>query len=213
MHLLSVNRSLPRTIEWQGQSVSTGIFKMPVTGQVAVNVDGLHGDGQADLSVHGGPDKAVYLFPHEHYPYFADLLDRPVKDLPYGQFGENLSTTGLHENKVMIGDRFRIGDQLELEVSHPRVPCFKLGIILQAPQILRPFLKSLKTGFYLRVIKLGLIQAGDEIKQSHHAENSLSVANIVRLSYFDKDHHSDRQKASKLPALPQSWRENFLRTH
>ncbi|MFK5923098.1 MAG: MOSC domain-containing protein [Verrucomicrobiota bacterium] len=213
MNLLSVNRSLPRTVEWQGQSVSTGIFKIPASGQVTVNVVGLYDDGQADLSVHGGPDKAVYLFPHEHYAYFADLLHRPAKDLPYGQFGENLSTIGLFENEVMIGDRFRIGGQLELEVSHPRVPCFKLGIILQAPQILHPFLKSLKTGFYLRVIETGSIQAGDEIVQSHREKNSLSVADITRLRYFDKDHHDDRQKAAKLPALPQSWQEHFSRMH
>lgn len=208
MRILSVNRSLPQTIEWQGRSVTTGIFKIPVSEPVSIDVDGLSGDGQADLSAHGGIDKAVYAFPHEHYQHFADLK-RSVDDFPYGQFGENLSTEGLLETEVMIGDRFRVGSTAEFEVSQPRVPCFKLGIIMQAPQLLRPFLKSLKTGFYLRVIKGGTIQAGDEIHQTHSAEDSLSVADITRLFYFDKDHHEDRQKAARLPALTQSWRSGF----
>ncbi len=209
MRILSVNRSLPQTIEWQGKSVTTGIFKIPVSEPVPVDSDGLNGDGQADLSVHGGVDKAVYAFPHEHYQYFAEMLERKVNEFPCGQFGENLSTEGLLETEVMIGDRFRIGDSAEFEVSQPREPCFKLGIILQAPQILPPFLKSLKTGFYLRVIKSGIIQTGDEIHKIHSAMNSLSVADITRLKHFDRDHIADRQQASTLPALTQSWRENF----
>lgn len=211
MHLLSVNRSLPQTIQWQGKTVSTGIFKLPVSEPVIVDANGLSGDDQADLSVHGGIDKAVYAFPHEHYQHFADLLKRNSSDFPYGQFGENLSTKGLLETEVMIGDRFRIGDHAEFEVSQPRVPCFKLGIILQAPQVLRPFLKSLKSGFYLRVIKDGTIQSGDSIQQIHSEENSLSVADITRLYHFDKDHHKDRQKAAALSALTQSWRDDFTR--
>lgn len=209
MRLLSVNRSLPQNIEWQNKTITTGIFKIPVSAPVPVDAHGLDGDGQADLSVHGGIDKAVYAFPHEHYQHFADLLGRDAADFPYGQFGENLSTEGLLETEVMIGDHFRIGDSAEFEVSQPRVPCFKLGIIMQAPQLLRPFLKSLKTGFYLRVIKTGVIQTRDKIHQIHRAENSLSVADITRLRYFDTDHHEDRRKAIALPALTQSWRDDF----
>ncbi|MCF6311604.1 MAG: MOSC domain-containing protein [Verrucomicrobiales bacterium] len=209
MKLLSVNRSLPQNIEWQGKTIATGIFKIPVTDAVMITADGLYGDDQADLSVHGGIDKAVYLFPHEHHAYFADLLGRPVTDFNYGQFGENLSTQGLLESETMIGDRFRIGDTAEFEVSQPREPCFKLGIALQAPQILRPFLKSLKTGFYLRVLTAGTIQSGDPLKQIHHAKNSLSVAQITRLRYFDQENHHQRQQAANLPALTQSWRESF----
>lgn len=211
MHLLSLNQALPRTIEWQGKSITTGIFKKPVSEALAVDSNGLPGDGQADLSAHGGIDKAIYAFPHEHYPHFADLLGCNGDDFPYGQFGENLSTEGLLENEVMIGDRYHIGDSAVLEVSQPRVPCFKLGIIMEDPKIIRPFLNSLKTGFYLRVIKNGSIQAGDRICRIYQADNALSVADITRLRYFDKDHHDDIRKAASLAALTPSWRNDFER--
>jgi MOSC domain-containing protein YiiM len=209
MRIVSVNQCLSQTVEWNGKSVTTGIFKTPVSEPVSVDANGLRGDEQADLSVHGGIDKAVYAFPHEHYKHFAQLLGRDVDDFPCGQFGENLSTEGLLENEVMIGDRFRIGDSAEFEVSQPRTPCFKLGIIMQDPKFLRPFLKSLKTGFYLRVVKNGTIQAGDSIHQVHSESPSLSVADITRLNSFDRDHYDDLRKATQLTALTQSWRDDF----
>lgn len=211
MRLLSVNRSLPKPVEWQGKTISTGIFKSPAAGSVPIDFKGLDGDGQGDLSVHGGVDKAVYAFPYEHYQYFAQLLDRNTEDFLYGQFGENLTTEGLFETEVLIGDRFRIGDFAEFEVTQPRVPCFKLGIIMQSPQIIRPFLKSLKTGFYLRVIKQGTIQAGDRIYKTECSKESLSVADITRLYHFDKNHHDEIRKAAAIPSLTQSWRDDFHR--
>lgn len=208
MRLLSVNRSLPKAVEWQGKTISTGIFKTPVTKVVSMDTDGLQGDGQADLRAHGGIHKAVYAFPHEHYQYFAGVLDRKPGDFPYGQFGENLSTEGMLESEIQIGDRFRIGST-ELEVSQPRVPCFKLGIALQDPDIIHPFLESLRTGFYLRVLNKGTLQSGDAIVQLYSPKASLSVADITHLRFFDKNNTPAHLKAANLPALTPSWRDEF----
>jgi MOSC domain-containing protein YiiM len=208
MRLLSVNRSLPKAVEWQGKTITTGIFKLPVAGPVSVDSDGLQGDGQADLHAHGGIHKAVYAFPHEHYQHFAELLDRDPDSFPYGQFGENLSTEGMLESEIQIGDRFRIGN-VELEVSQPRVPCFKLGIIMQDPAIIHSFLKSLRTGCYLRVLSKGILQSGDTIVPLSSPKASLSVADITRLRFFDQNNTPALHKAANLPALTPSWRDEF----
>src|SRR2546426_12633885 len=123
VHVVSVNVSLPKAVEWRGRTVTTGIFKEPVAGRIPVRSLGLVGDGQADLSVHGGPAKAVYAYPSEHYPFWRQDLERP--DLTWGAFGENLTTEGLAERKLRIGTHLRVGSAL-LEVTQPRLPCYKL---------------------------------------------------------------------------------------
>ncbi len=158
MKVVSVNLGRPRTIVWQGRKVRTGIFKEPVAGKVDLGTLNLEGDGQADLRVHGGVDKAVYAYPVEHYPTWSAELGR---SLPYGQFGENLTLEGLTEDEARIGDRYRIGSAL-LEVSQPRVPCFKLGIRMEDDAFPQRFLESLRSGFYLRVAAPGTLEAGDD---------------------------------------------------
>ena len=154
---------LPRLVEYDGEPVATAIFKFPVTGKVPVGQFNLEGDRQADLSVHGGPNKSIYVYPSEHYPFWRDELSDA--ELPWGVFGENLSTTGLLETEVRSGDRLRIGTA-EFEVTIPRYPCYKLGIRFGRKDILRRFVKSGRSGFYLTVKKTGELEANDTIEFS-----------------------------------------------
>ena len=207
MKVISVNVGLPREVEWNGGSVPTGIFKKPVPGPIRVERLNLVGDRQADLTVHGGPYKAVYAYPAEHYDYWRrELAD---DELPWGMFGENLTTEGLREKDVYIGDRFRIGTA-ELSVTQPRVPCYKLGIRFGRPEMVKRFLSSRRSGFYFGVAQEGEIDRGDPIELIARDKNSLTVADIVRLYAFEKDDRKTLQRAVELEALPDSWRGYFL---
>ena len=159
MKLISVNVGKPRRVDYDGRRISTGIFKDPVQGTVRVGELNLEGDKQADLRVHGGPRKAVYVYPAEHYTYWQQELGIP---LAWGVFGENLTTEGLFENEVRPGDRLRIGTA-EFAVTNPRYPCYKLGIRFGRTDIIRQFASSGRSGFYLSVIRTGEIAASDEI--------------------------------------------------
>jgi MOSC domain-containing protein YiiM len=161
MKVISVNVGLPRIVEFRGEPVATGIFKDPVGGVVKVNELNLEGDGQADLRVHGGLYKAVYVCPSEHYEYWREQL--LGVDLLWGAFGENLTIRGLVESDVRPGDRLRIGSA-EFAVTQPRYPCYKLGIKFGRSDMVRRFAKSGLTGFYLSVVKTGELQAGDTIE-------------------------------------------------
>lgn len=206
MKLVSIQVGLPREVLWQGRSVTTGIFKEPVTGPVTVRTLDLDGDAQADLSVHGGPDKAVYAYPAEHYEYWRREL--PEMKLPYGMFGENLTTEGLLENEVNIGDRFRIGGT-ELVVTQPRVPCYKLAIKFGRADILKRFLASRRSGFYFAVAREGDVQAGDRIERLSRDGDGLSVEDIVRLYAFERDDLETLRRAVQDKTLPESWRGYF----
>src|SRR2546421_10750773 len=161
MKLLSVNAGLPREVEWRGKVVLTSIFKMPVPGRVRVTRLNVQGDQQSDLSVHGGADKAIYAYPSEHYAFWRNEL--PGTDFSWGAFGENLTTEGLLEDRVHIGDRFRAGSA-EFVLTQPRMPCFKLGIRFNRPDMVKRFLESGWTGFYCAVLKEGKVAAGDSIE-------------------------------------------------
>jgi len=180
MKVLSVNVGLPRLVEYQGEPIATGIFKEPVVGQVKVGEFNLEGDRQADLRVHGGYYKAVYIYPSEHYEFWKREL--PGMDLPFGIFGENLTTTGLTEENVFIGDRLRIGTA-EFVVTQPRQPCFKLGIRFGRVDIIKRFAKSGRSGFYLAIEKPGELAAGDAIKVLVREQNEISIADIVRKKF------------------------------
>jgi MOSC domain-containing protein YiiM len=206
MKLISVNVGLPREVAWSGGSVMTGIFKQPVPGPIRVQRLNLAGDQQADLSVHGGPYKAVYAYPAEHYVCWrSELAD---DDLPWGAFGENLTTEGLHESAVHIGDRFRVGTA-ELMVTQPRVPCYKLGIRFGRPDMVKRFLSSRRTGFYFAVAQEGELESGDSIELVARAANSLTVSDITRLYAFEKNDRKMLERAIQLEALPESWRSYF----
>jgi len=206
MKLISVNVGLPREIAWNDGRVTTGIFKQPVQGPIRVQRLNVVGDQQADLSVHGGPDKAVYAYPVEHYAYWRPEL--PDRELTWGNFGENLTTEGLQESLVHIGDRFRIGT-VELVVTQPRLPCYKLGIRFERPDMVKRFLSSRRTGFYFAVAQEGTLRAGDPIDVVSRQANSLTVADITRLYAFDRGDHEALQQAVELEALPESWRSYF----
>ena len=204
--LHSVQVGLPRKVLRGGEEVSTGIFKTPVGTRVRMRTLNLDGDRQADLSVHGGPNKAVYVYPSEHYPYWKNEL--PGMELPWGSFGENLTTSGLLENAVCIGDRFSIGTA-EVVVTQPRLPCFKLNLKFDRDDMVKRFLASRRTGFYLRVLREGEVGAGDEINPIHKDENCVSVLDALRLHLRELDSSELRNRALQIKYLSPSWREKF----
>lgn len=206
MNLVSVNIGRPREVEWRGKTVRTSIFKDPVTGPVQVQKLNLAGDEQSDLAVHGGPDKAAYAYPSEHYAYWREQL--PGTEFPWGTFGENLTTEGLSEDTVRIGDRLIVGSA-EFLVTQPRLPCFKLGVRFGRPDMVKRFQRSGRSGFYLAVLREGVISTGDSIHLISAEQSSVTVGNIVRLYTADDGEQELLRRASELDALPESWREYF----
>ena len=205
MRITSVNVGLPAELATRDGVVMSGIVKRPVDGPVRVGPTNLEGDGQADLSVHGGVDMAVYAYPGEHYASWADQLGRD--DLTPGFFGENLTVEGLTEDDVRIGDRFRVGTAL-LEVSQPRLPCFKLAARSGEPAIAKPMLKTGRTGWYMRVVEEGVVAAGDAITRVDRAEPSMTVHEIADLIGSGAD-PEDLDRGAAVPALTLGWRESF----
>lgn len=176
MKVVSVNVGRPRTVDWRGRKVRTAIWKVPVAGPVRVTRLSLEGDKQSDLRVHGGPDKAVYAYPSEHYEYWAREL--PGMDLPWGAFGENFTTEGLLERDVRAGDRFQVGTAL-LQVTDPRMPCYKLGVRFDRDDMVKRFLAHGGSGFYLAVIREGEVAAGDPIVRVGRGEADVTIADVV----------------------------------
>ena len=206
MKLVSVNVGLPREVGWAGKSVRTSIWKRPVQGPVRVGTLNLDGDRQSDLSVHGGVDKAVYVYPSEHYAYWR--LELPGMDLPWGAFGENLTTRGVLEDEIRIGDRLRIG-AAEFVVTQPRMPCFKLGIRFGNADMVKRFLVSARTGFYLAVLREGNVAAGDVIEHLARDEHGVTVSDVVSLYTSNARNQEQLGRASELPALSAGWRDRF----
>ena len=178
MRIISVNVGRPKLVMRNGEPVSTGIFKEPVAGRVRLRTLNLDGDRQADLTVHGGPEKAVYAYPHEHYPFWKREL--PDMDLPLGIFGENFTTEGMLESEIRIGDRFRIGSA-ELMVTQPRMPCYKLGIRFGRTDVIKRFWASERTGFYFSVLSEGEVGAGDEVELIEKNTSGVTVVDVTRL--------------------------------
>jgi MOSC domain-containing protein YiiM len=204
--LISVNVGRPRVVISNGDPVSTGIFKAPAPGRVMLRTLNLDGDGQADLSVHGGPSKAVYVYPSEHYDYWKREL--PEIELRWGMFGENFTSAGLSESELNIGDRFRIGSAIVM-VTEPRMPCYKLGIRFGRPDIVKRFLASERTGFYFAVLREGDVAAGDPIQLMERREHSLKVSDVTRLYTREKHNSELLHRAIEVEALPESWRSYF----
>jgi len=197
MAVLSVNVARPREVLYRGRAVLTGIFKEPVAGRVRVGPLNLEGDEQADRRVHGGPDKAVYAYTRENYEAWERELDRA---LPFGQFGENLTVRGMPETRIHIGDLFRMGSAV-LEVSEPRAPCFKLGLKMGSPRFLKPFLESGRTGFYLRVLEEGEVEAGDSIEALSIDPRRVTVLEMTRLLFSRENDPAGTEKALAIPTL------------
>jgi MOSC domain-containing protein YiiM len=204
--VVSVNVGLPRTVRWKGREVTTGIFKEPVDGRVAIRRLNLDGDGQADLSVHGGAAKAVYAYPLEHYPFWRKRLGT---ELPLGAFGENLTVERLPlEGEAAIGDRFRIGTA-ELVVTQPRLPCYKLGLRFGREDMVKQFLASGRTGYYLAVAVEGDVGAGDHIEMVSRYREHIPVAEITRVYARDRDDIAAIDRLVAHDALPEDWRSYF----
>ena len=206
MKLVSVNVGLPREVPWNGHTAATAIFKAPVAHPVQLRRLNLDGDRQADLRVHGGPEKAVYAYPSEHYEFW--LHELPGTKLPWGAFGENFTTEGLREDNTYIGDSFRVGTAT-VTVTQPRMPCYKLGIRFGRDDIIKRFLASRGTGFYFSVAKEGEVRAGEPIEPLAQDENRISVADIVQLYVGDEPDSGLLQRAVGLEALPANWRNYF----
>lgn len=203
--LIAVSVGLPTRTNWRGKSVETGIFKAPVVGPVMVRTLNLEGDRQADLSVHGGVEKAVYGYPAEHYAFWREQLG---EELPWGAFGENLTTVGLDEATLQIGDRLRVGEA-ELLVTQPRLPCFKLGVRFGRPDMVKRFLASGRTGFYFAVLREGLVAAGDPISLIARDPAGVTVADIARIATGDTQDLATMRRAVGVPALAEGWRSIF----
>ena len=204
MKLISLNVARPRLVLYKGQSINTGIFKQPVSGAVMLRTLNLDGDRQADLSVHGGPYKAVYGYPSEHYDFWCQEL--PEASLSRGAFGENFTTEGLHESDLHVGDRLRIGAAIVM-VRQPRSPCYKLAAKFQRDDMIARFLHSGRSGFYFSVEQEGVVQEGDKFEFLSRESHAVTVAELNRLYVDDKYNRELLEKAIASVALPEDWRD------
>ncbi len=203
--VISVNIGQPREVNFRGGRILTGIFKTPVAGSVAVNKLNLAGDRQADLSVHGGRDKAVYCYPAQHHRYWAAEL--PGVDLPYGMFGENLTTEGLDETSVHIGDQFRIGSAV-LQVTQPRTPCYKLGIKFGRSDMVEKFWSSRRSGFYFSVVVEGELGSGDSIERMSTGLGAVCIAEVLELASGLEPGRAQLERVLQ-SVLPDEWKLSF----
>lgn len=208
MKLLNIYVGKPKTIEVEGQSVSTGIFKDLITGPVKVSTLNIEGDGQADLRVHGGVNKAVYGYPSEHYVYWKE--NHPNLTFEGSAFGENLSVSGMFEKKVCVGDVYQIGT-VKLQVTNPRMPCFKLGIKMNDPAFVGTFLEAGLMGFYFKVLEEGVIEAGNEIQLISQDGYGLTVDEVTLAYHKEKKNKELLTKAANSPSLPEDWTDFFLK--
>jgi MOSC domain-containing protein YiiM len=206
MKIVSLNVGRPQLVMRGGEPVSTAIFKEPVEGRLMLRTLNLDGDRQADLSVHGGPTKAVYVYPAEHYEYWKHEL--PEMELPYGMFGENFTATGFSETTLNIGDEFRIGSATVM-VTEPRMPCYKLGVRFGRTDIIKRFLVSERTGFYLAVLQEGEVGPDDEFQLIKRNEPSVTVNEVTRLYTRDRANVELLRRAIAVEVLPEGWRTYF----
>jgi len=203
MRIVSVNVGLPREIVWKGVTVRTAIFKEPVAGAVAIRGLNLTGDQQADLTVHGGSDKAVYAYPAEHYEYWRKQL--PDVSLSWGAFGENLTTDALWEDTLCVGDLLRVGSAV-LQVTQPRMPCYKLGLRFNRDDMIKRFLVSGRSGFYFSIVEPGEVSAGSKVEISSRDPNRVTVADVLRL-YLNQTRDPELiQRAASVHALSLKWK-------
>jgi len=203
--IISVNVGTPTQVRVQDHVVLTSIFKKPVEGRVEVRRHNIAGDRQADLTVHGGPHKAVYSYPEEHYAFWREQL--PESELVFGNFGENLTTRGWTEEAVHIGDQFRAGTAI-LQVTQPRMPCYKLAIRFGRADMVKRFWQSERSGIYFSVVEEGEMAAADPIERVAQAPDSVSVADVVALYKGSKDNPELLARALEAPLFG-GWKEGL----
>jgi len=206
MKIISLNVGLPRLFMYKGYTINSGIFKLPVSGPVALRTLDLDGDRQADLSVHGGAYKAVYAYPSEHYAFWKHELRG--MDLPWGVFGENFTTEGVLEDDVHVGDVFEIGSA-RVMVRQPRMPCYKLAAKFQREDMVEKFMRSGRSGFYFSVEKEGVVENGDSFKSVSQNGGGVTISEMNRLFFREKYNRKLLQKAIDTAALPQYLRDYF----
>jgi MOSC domain-containing protein YiiM len=206
MKLVAVSAGLPQEVVSHGRTVATSIWKRPVSGRVHVGRLNIAGDQQSDLALHGGPEKAVYVYPSEHYEYWKREL--AGMDLPWGAFGENFTTEALLEESLAIGDRLRVGSA-EFFVTQPRIPCFKLAIRFARDDMVKRFLRSGRSGFYLAVLREGEVGAGDRVEITQREGHGITVADIVTLYRSGADNQGLLRRAIEVRSLPEAWRAHF----
>lgn len=206
MKILSINVSEPQKVTFNGKELITSIYKKPVSNKVTVSSQGIEGDRQADLTVHGGYDKAVYAYSYTHYQTWSEKLNSDLKE--YGLVGENLTIDDFDEEKINIGDQFKINECL-LQVSQPRIPCYKIGIKLNSREFPKMFSQSGLLGSYLRVIHDGEISPGDTIHKVHSEENSMSIKDIAHLLFVDVKNIELMKQALDIKPLTEEIKEKF----
>ena len=212
MKLLGVSVGRPREIAYRDRrgrdkTTTTSIFKDPVEGRVKLGALNIDGDEQSDLDAHGGVNRAAYVYSIENYRYWADQLGRD-DFAKLSQFGENLTVEGMADDEVCVGDTFGIGSAV-VQITQPRVPCFKLGIRMEIPDFQTRFAEACRVGFYLRVVEQGEIGAGDAIEALAHDPECMTVAAMMRLLYFEPDNLADTRRALRITALSPGWRGSF----
>jgi MOSC domain-containing protein YiiM len=207
MKIVSVNVGMPREVVWKGMTVQTGIFKDPVDRPVTISKLNLTGDQQADVTVHGGAAKAVYGYPAEHYEYWREEL--PEVSFSWGKFGENLTTEGLREDTLCIGDRLRVGSAV-LTVTQPRMPCYKLALRFERDDMIKRFLTSRRSGFYFSVIEEGEVRAGSEVEILSRDPHRVAVVDIARLYRGQTRDQELLQRAMNVSALPRNWKAELM---
>jgi MOSC domain-containing protein YiiM len=205
--ILAVCVGLPREVEIAGKKVMTGIYKEPVDGRVMLRTLNLDGDRQADPEFHGGELKAAYAYSWDDYRFWSRELDR---ELMPGTFGENFTVTGLQDPDVHIGDIFQIGPAAKVQVTHPRLPCFKLGHKMGDPSFPDRFRKAARLGFYLKVLEEGEVGAGHKIKLLERGDSEISMRRLWELVYDDKPDPELAARAAEHPLTGKSWRKKLL---
>ena len=206
MKLLSVSVSAVKEITFKRQTVQTGIFKEAVETRIHLGQLGLEGDQQADLEGHGGPNRAVYVYSIENYEHWQQETGRD--GFPHAQFGENFTVEGMLDDQIHVGDVFQVGSA-RVQVTQPRVPCYKLGIKMGDPGFVKLFLRSCRVGFYFRVLQEGDVGAGDELEFVESDPEQMTVRDICHLYYFDRKNLDDSKRAIRIEALSPGWREGF----
>ncbi|MDP6560934.1 MAG: MOSC domain-containing protein [Candidatus Binatia bacterium] len=206
MHLLSVNVSMPKEVPCRDKTITTGIFKEPVGGRVLLRLLNLEGDGQADLKEHGGIYRAAYVLSYNYYAHWERELGRG--GFPYGQFGENFTVEGMTDDDVHVGDVLRVGGAL-VEVTQPRVPCFKLALRMEDPGFLKSFMAHARVGYHLRVLEEGEVGAGDTIERVRTGPGWMTVREMFKLLYHNQEKLEGARRALCIPALSPDWRRSF----
>lgn len=208
--LLSINVGRPRLVQRNGRTISTAIFKQPVDEPVEVTELGIVGDEQADKSVHGGPDKAIYAYSEANYAWWRDRLQG--RDLQAGEFGENLTVSSMTDDEVCVGDIYGIGEGkqgIRVQVTQPRTPCMKLGVKMNMPAFVKQFHQAARTGFYLRVLETGEIRAGDSIVLLSRTEPCMSISSVYELMFSREASAEKIHSAMQLEGLSETWRKDF----